>query len=220
MKVLLVGGGRVIQFVTQRFVASGHAVTVIVRSPSESARLARHVKATVVRGDGTDAEILEEAGARACDVVLAATPSDADNLVACHTARAKFAVPRIVALVNDPDNREVFRALGVEAISTALTIASLIEQQASLDHLTELIPAAGGQVQLTDVRLPKDSSVVGRKLAELGIPRDALIAVVMRDGRVLVPRGDTVLEEGDHVLLVSLADARTAAITLLQSRTR
>lgn len=204
MKVLIVGGGRTMYFLCRTFLAKGHAVTVINRDPEECVRMARRLKVTVVRGDGSDPAILEEAGAHEADAVLAVTPNDQDNLAICQLARLQYGAPRAVALVNDPDNEEVFHRLGVAAFSTTRTIASMIEQRTALDEITNLIPAGEGKVNITEVRLQPTSPVVGKTLRDLSLPGDSLIAVVLRNGQAVVPRGDTRLRAGDRIVLITL----------------
>ncbi len=68
--------------------------------------MARWLKVTVVHGDGSDPTILEEAGAHGADAVLAVTPNDQDNLAICQLASMQYSVPRTVALVNDPGQRD------------------------------------------------------------------------------------------------------------------
>jgi trk system potassium uptake protein TrkA len=215
MNVILVGGGKALYFLGLTFLSKRHSVTVVTRNVADCTRLARQIDATIVHGDASDPKILEEAGAREADVVLAATPSDPDNLVICQMARIRFHVPRAVALVNDPDNQSIFQALGVDAISTSLTVASLIEQRAALDQVTNLIPAGEGKVQISEIALNETSPVVGCRLAEIELPRDSLIAVVIRDGETLIPRGTTDLRAGDHVLVVTLSEAHGPALKVL-----
>ncbi|HEX5052325.1 MAG TPA: NAD-binding protein [Planctomycetota bacterium] len=215
MKAILVGAGRPLYFLAQTFRRKDHAVTLIVRDAAESSWLANQSDATVVHGDGSNDRVLEDAGARSADLVLAATANDADNLIICQQARARFAVPRAVALVNDPDNQAIFAALGVDAISPSMTVASLVEQWATCDRVTHLVPAGNGKVTISEVTLGDSFAFAGRPIAELGFPRDALIAVVMRDAETLVPRGDTKLQRGDRVLLVALAESHGLALQLL-----
>jgi trk system potassium uptake protein TrkA len=135
---------------------------------------------------------------------LAVTPNDEDNLATCQLAGLQFAVPRTVALVNDPDNEQVFQRLGVAAFSITPAIASMIEQRTALDAITNLIPAGEGKVNITEVALSADSPVVGRPLRDLHLPADSLIAVVLRNGEPLVPRGNTQLQAGDRIVLITL----------------
>ncbi|MGD9548399.1 MAG: TrkA family potassium uptake protein [Candidatus Krumholzibacteriia bacterium] len=218
MKVIIVGGGRPLYFLAQTFLAKGHSVTIINRDGAECERLASRLDAVIVHGDGSERRILEESGARSADLLLAATPSDPDNLITCQLGKSRFAVPRVVALVNDPDNQKVFQELGVEAISTALTVASLIEQRAALDQVTDLIPAGEGRVAISEVVLNDPRPLEGRTIADADFPRDALIAVVIRDAGTIIPKGDTILERGDRVVLVALAAARDQALKALTGR--
>ncbi|MCC7396432.1 MAG: TrkA family potassium uptake protein [Planctomycetes bacterium] len=215
MKALLLGGGRPLWFLAQTLARKGHAVTVVSRDAHECAHFANRVAATIVHGDATDPGLLEDAGARSAQLVLAAMTNDADNLVACQVAQRWFAVPRVIALVNDPDNQEVFTALGVQAISTVVTVASLVEQRVTIDQVTNLIPAADGRVTLTEITLEEQNTAVGRRVVELGLPRDALIAVITRAEQTIVPRGETQLQVGDRVLLVALPESHPAALRLL-----
>lgn len=215
MRVILVGEGRAILFLAQAFRAKGHHLTVIDPLPEECVRLVSRLDATVVNGDGSDPVVLEDAGARSADIVLAATLRDADNLVVCQLARSRFGVPRSVALVNDPDNQRLFGELGFEALSTSLTIASLIEQRASISEITDLIPAVGGRVTISEVRVGDDFALDGWRLRDIGLPHDALVAVLTRGSETLVPRGDTQLHSGDHLLLIALSGSMERALRLL-----
>jgi len=204
MKVLIIGGGKPVYFLCRTFLAKGHGVTVINRNQQECVQMARRLKVTVLQGDGSDPAILEEAGAHGTDAVLAVTPNDQDNLAVCQLACMEYGVPRTVALVNDPDNEAVFQKLGVSAFSTTRTIASMIEQRTALDDITNLIPVGEGKVNITEIKLPADSPVIGKTLRDLGLPADSLIAVVLRNGDAIVPRGDTTLRTGDRVVLITL----------------
>lgn len=207
MKVLIVGGGKTLFFLCRNFAARGYQVVIINRNHEECVQLARQLTATVVVcGDGSDAGILREAGAMGADVVLAITPNDQDNLVICQLASVKFGVPRTVALANDPDNAEVFDKLGVSGFSTTRIIGSLIEQRASLEQITNLLPVGEGRVNVTEILLDGNSPVVGKLLRDLKLPENALVAVVIRDKKPIVPRGANDLLAGDRVVLITLPE--------------
>lgn len=220
MRVILIGGGRGTFFLAQTFRRHEHAVTVVAHDAGEAARYAALRGVTVVHGDGTSPALLADAGARGADLLLAATSRDADNLVACQIARTAFAVPRVVAVVDDPDNEEVFRALGIQAISISQTIAHLVEQWATCDRVKNLLSAAEGRVTLSEVTLDADPPLGGQPIAAAGLPEGSLIACVLRDDETLVPRGSTVLRRGDRVLLVALAERHARALHLLTRNTQ
>jgi len=206
MKILIVGGGKTLYFLCRNFASKGHEVIVINRNREECVDLARQLTATVVCGDGSDPEILKEAGAMAADVVLAVTPNDQDNLVICQIASLQYGVPRTLALANDPDNTEVFEKLGVPAFSTTEIIGSLIEQMASLEQITNLLPVAEGRVNVTEVVLDSRAPVAGKFLKDIELPRNALVAVVIRGREAIVPRGLSQLLAGDRVVLITLPE--------------
>lgn len=206
MKVLIVGGGKLIYFLCRMFLSKGYEVVVINRDEAECVQMARRLKAVVVLGDGSDPTILEEAGAQGADALLAVTPNDQDNLAIGQLARLQYGVPRAVALVNDPDNESVFGKLGVIPFSTTRTIASMIEQRTALDEITNLIPAGEGKVNITEVRLDATAPVVGKPLCDLSLPPDSLIAVILRNNRAIVPHGSTVLRAGDRAVLITLPE--------------
>jgi len=212
MKVLIVGSGKTLYFLCRNFTAKGYTVVIINRSREECVQLARRLSATVVCGDGSDAVILKEAGAMGADVVLAITPNDQDNLVICQLAALKFGVPRAIALANDPENAEIFEKLGVSAFSTTHIVGSLIEQRASLEQIINLLPVGEGRVNVTEIILDADSPAAGKLMKDLVLPENALVAVVMRDQRPIVPRGGNQLLAGDRLVLITLPENHGAVL--------
>lgn len=206
MKVLIVGGGKTLYFLCRTFAAKGYTVVIINRDKVECVQLARQLSATVVCGDGSDAEVLRDAGAVGADAVLAITPNDQDNLVICQLASLKFGVPRTIALANDPDNAEVFEKLGVSSFSTTHIVSSLIEQRAALEQIINLLPVGEGKVNVTEIVLSDTAPVAGQQLKDIILPENALVAVVMRDNQPIVPRGGNQLLAGDHVVLITLPE--------------
>jgi len=206
MKVIIIGGGKPLYFICRNLISRGYQVVVVNRDKEECIQLARQLPATVIWGDGSDVGILGEAGAMGADAVLAVTPNDQDNLVICQLAALKFGVPRAVALANDPDNTEVFEKLGVSAFSTTHIVGSLIEQRASLEQITNLLPVGEGRVNVTEILLDETSPAAGKRLKEITLPENALVAVVIRDKQPIVPRGDNDLQIGDRLVLITLPE--------------
>lgn len=215
MKVIIVGGGKSLFFLCRNFTAKGYRVIIINRDKGECVLLSRQLTATVLCGDGSDPEILKEAGAMGVDAVLAVTPNDQDNLVICQLATLKFDVPKAIALANDPDNAEIFERLGVSAFSTTQIVGSLIEQRASMEQILNLPPVGEGRVNVTEIVLEADSPVAGKRLKDINLPENALIAVVIRDNRPMVPRGENDLQAGDRIVLITLPENHGPALKML-----
>lgn len=215
MRILITGGGRAVYFLCRALLSKGHRVTVVHTDRSACTELARRLRVTVLCGDGTDPDVLESAEAGRAQVFLAARETDPDNLVACQIASHRFSVPRVLALVNDPDNEAAFAALGVPTLCLTPIVSSLIEQRMAVEDVTQLMPAAGGKVTVIEVRLGADAPGKGRALREITLPAGALVACVTRGDHVLVPRGNDVLEEGDRLLLVSVPAVQGEALGAL-----
>lgn len=204
MRIILVGGDKTVYFLARQFVRRHYHVTIINRDAARGHELAERTKATVVQGEGTDANRLEEAGARQADAVLALTSHDQDNLIVCQIAAKRFGVPRTIALVNDPDNEEIFHNLGVQvAFSATRIIGSMIEQETDFDNITSLMPLAHGRVNVNDVRIDTSSPAVGQSLIELDLAPDSLVACILRRDEVILPRGTTRIQAGDHLVLIN-----------------
>ena len=216
MKIILIGGGKTIYFLAKQFIAKGQSVTIINRDPEESQALSHELDATILLGDGSDPEILEQAGTGSADVLLSMTSRDHVNLVACQVANEKFDVARTIALVNNPENEEIFRKLGVSLIFSATRIiTSLLEQETDFMAITNLMAVAQGKVNVSEVRLPENALVSGKSIQELKLPAGFLLATIIRNGEVLVPSGSTILQAHDQLILIGQADKYRDVLRIL-----
>jgi trk system potassium uptake protein TrkA len=219
VRVVIAGGGNVGTFIAHELRSAGHEVMVLEQQASV---VERHAAG----GDGIDWVVadacefrsLEAADLASCDVVVAATGDDEDNLVVSLLARQEFGVPRIVARVNHPNNQWLFNETwGVDvAVSTPHLLTSLVEEAVSVGSLVRLLRLEQGKVTLVEVTLDAGAPVVGRALRELNTPHDATIVAVIREQHVVVPRGDTVLEAGDEVLALVSPAAEAELRSLLE----
>jgi trk system potassium uptake protein TrkA len=128
-------------------------------------------------------------------------------------------VPRIVARVNNPQNEWLFNETwGVDvAVSTPHLLTALVEEAVSVGSLVRLLRLEGGRVVLVEVTLDAGSPVTGAALKDLQLPRDATIVAIVREQHVVVPRGDTVLAEGDEVMLLTAPEVEGDVRQLLTS---
>jgi trk system potassium uptake protein TrkA len=202
MKVAIAGGGNVGTSIAEDLQAAGHDVLIIEKDSDMVARVAPTSSVTWLEGDACEVSTLQRAGLADADVVVASTGDDEDNLVVSLLAKQEFAVPRVVARVNHPKNRWLFNETwGVDvSVSTPHLLTALVEEAVSVGSLVRLLQFAEGEARLVEVTLADDSPAKGLPLSELDLPRDATIVAVVRDSRVVVPRGDTVLYASDEVI--------------------
>ena len=152
--------------------------------------------------------MLESVHLEEFDVVIAATGDDKVNVVVSLLAKTEFAVPRVVARVNDPRNEWLFdENWGVDvAVSTPRMLASLVEEAVAVGDLVRLMEFRKGQANLVEITLPDDTPWGGKPVKRLDLPRDATLVTILRGPRVIVPEGDEPLEGGDELLFVAVTE--------------
>jgi trk system potassium uptake protein TrkA len=218
VKVSIAGGGVVGRSIATDLVRNGHEV-LIVESDAAVVRRgeAEEPGCRWFAGDACEVSTLHLSGFGDADVVVAATGDDEDNLVVSLLAKQEFAVPRVIARVNHPKNSWLFNETwGVDvSVSTPHLITALVEEAVSVGTLVRLLHFAEGKAGLVEVTLADESPAAGRGIADLGMPRDASVVAVIRDRRVVVPRGDTELAVGDEVIALVTEDSEEAVRRIL-----
>jgi trk system potassium uptake protein len=217
MRVAIAGAGSVGTAIARDLHNNGHDVLLFEQDPELVERLRPSLDITWVASDACEVSALDAAGLATVDVVVAATGDDEDNLVISLLAKQEFAVPRVVARVNHPKNQWLFNeSWGVDvSVSTPQLLTALVEEAVSVGSLVRLLQFQGGSAHLVEVTLAEDSPSAGVAIADMDIPRDAVVVAVVREDRLVVPRGDTVLQVGDEVLALVTSDAEDAVHNLL-----
>ncbi len=205
MNVVIAGVGRLGAQVAHVLAAAGNDITVIDQDEDRLAEVAAHLDARAVPGDACEPSILEEAGALVANLLVAATGDDEDNLVISLLAKRQFAVPRVVARVNDTDNAWLFdHRWGVDvAVPSAIPLVSLIEEATGASDTVALLRLARAGVNVIETAIADTSRAAGRVLADIDLPPGTIVAAVIRRGRPTVPDSTMRLEAGDELLIVS-----------------
>jgi trk system potassium uptake protein TrkA len=223
MKVVIAGGGAVGTFIADELQQAGHTVDIIEQDVERAERARAKGEPHGVEWHAADAcevSSLREIGLEDADVVAAVTGDDEDNLVISLLAKQEFAVPRVVARVNNPKNEWLFNEnWGVDvSVSTPHLLTALVEEAVSVGSLVRLLSFEGGRASLIEVTLATGSPAADRELAELDFPRDSTVVAVLRHDRVIVPRGDTRLLPGDEVLVLATDESMDQVREILTER--
>jgi trk system potassium uptake protein TrkA len=210
MRVAIAGAGAVGRSIAGELIEGKHQVMLIERDLDQIEPEAVE-EAEWVHADACELASLEEAGMERCDVVIAATGDDKVNLVVSLLAKTEFAVRRVVARINHPDNEWLFtEAWGVDvAVSTPRVMVALVEEAVSVGDLVRLMTFRQGQANLVEITLPTGAPVIGQPVADMRLPRDSALTAIVRGARVVIPSPDEPLEEGDELLFVAVQDAET-----------
>ena len=217
MKVAIAGAGKVGQFIAADLVKRGHLVIIIEQNNEVIKRSSSKVACTWIHADACEPFELKGIGLETCDVMVAATGDDEDNLVVSLLAKQEYAIPRVLARVNHPRNHWLFNeSWGVDAaVSPPHLLTALVEEAVSVGDLVRLLTLEKGKVSLVEVTLGEASFATGKLIGELGMPQDCAVVAVLRNQHVLLPREETPLIAGDEVLVIAATEAEAAIEELL-----
>lgn len=201
MYVIVAGGGKVGHYLTRALADTSHEVLLVEKDAGRADYLIEELGEVVAAGDACEVRTMTEIGMERADVVVAVTGDDEDNLVICQMAKRKFHVPRTIARVNNPQNEDIFHRLGIDAtVSSTKIIFNLIEQQIETDEIIPLAALQRGNIELVEIDLGPDSPVLGKAIPYIGLPAEALIISIVRDGHAILPNIDVKFKEGDSVI--------------------
>jgi trk system potassium uptake protein TrkA len=211
--VVIMGCGRVGSTLARSLEDRNHTVSVIDSEPDSFRRLGPGFNGDRVTGYGFDQEVLEKAGIRRADAFAAVSSGDNSNIIAARVARETFGIQQVVARIYDPGRAEVYQRLGIPTVGT---VKWTVDQM-----MRRLLPSGSepewrdpsGTVRLAEVHV--DTEWVGRQALDIERATGARVAFLTRLGEGLLPRADTVIQEGDLVHLVMLErDAATVEAKL------
>jgi trk system potassium uptake protein TrkA len=209
MRVVIGGGGRTGAQLATYLVAQHHEVRLIEHRRELLANIHRELPTEViVEGHATDARTLDAAGIARAQVLAACMTEDAENLSLCYVARERYKVPRTIACINSPKNAWLFDAkFHVDvALNESDILAKLIEQEMSLGDMMTLLKLRRGRFSLVSEKIPPGARAVDVAIKDLTLPRNCVIAAIIRKGEIVIPRGPLPLEAGDEVLAIVDAD--------------
>lgn len=218
-RVLIIGGGNIGLNVAQKLEADARRfrVKIIERSRPRAEFVADALKRTIVlNGDGLDLDLLDEANVEKMDAVLALTEDDKTNILACVRAKTEGA-KLVVALVNDPSLIGLIAPMGIDAyVNPRATTVSSILRYVRHGRIRAVYSVGDGEAELIEAQVLGTSAIAGKTIREADIPQNALVGLIRKGERVIVPKGDTRLAEGDVLTIFALRDAVSEVEQLFQ----
>jgi len=204
MYIVIIGAGRIGFNLAQKLVSDKHTVTIIEKDRPRCEYISQNLDALVINGDACEPRFLEDAEVGRADVVAAVTADDEDNLVICQLAKEVFGVRRTVARVNNPHNERIFSELGVDVpVNATKIIAKIIEEETSFEDFINLMTFKRGKLALVRVDITPDSPVIEKQVKDVVLPGNSVLVSILRGDSVIVPKGDTVLKNGDDLVALT-----------------
>lgn len=218
MFVLIAGGGRTGARLANLLINQNYKVRLIENRSELLGRLHQELPTEVIyEGNPVDLSVLNAAGINDVHAVAAVTSEDASNLVLCFLAKTMFDVPRTIARVNNPNNAWLFNEkFHVDvALNAADVFAHLIEEEMSLGDMMTLFKIRRGRYSVVEEKIPSGAKAIGIPLKDLALAEHCVIAAIIRDGVMTLPRGDSTLQENDEIIAVASPEGAKKLAELL-----
>jgi len=206
MFVLIAGGGRTGARLANLLINQNYKVRLVENHRDLLGHLHQELPTEVIyEGNPVDPTILEAAGIREVHAVAAVTSDDSTNLAICFLGKTMFEVPRTIARVNNPTNAWLFNEkFHVDvALNSADVLAHLIEEEMSLGDMMTLFKIRRGRYSVVEEKVPAGAKAIGVPLKDLDLAEHCVIAAIIRDGKMTLPRGDSTLQQDDEIIAVA-----------------
>ncbi|HEY3473376.1 MAG TPA: NAD-binding protein [Anaerolineales bacterium] len=206
MNVLIAGGGRTGARLANLLLDENYNVRLVEHRPQLLGRLHQELPTEVIyEGNPVDPSVLEAAGIRDVHAVAAVTADDPANLAICFVSKSMFEVPRTISRINNPNNAWLFnRNFHVDvALNAADVFAHLIQEEMSLGDMMTLFKIRRGLYSVVEEKVPAGAKGIGIPLKDLDLAQHCLIAAIIRDGVMTLPRGDSALQADDEIIAVA-----------------
>ena len=209
-RLVIFGGGNIGQFLAQAIEKNNPSVNlkVIEADKARAEAAARTLKRSVVlEGDVLEADILEEANVGTAEAVVAVTNDDETNILASLLAK-RLGSGRAITLVNSGAYAPLISSLGVDvAVSPRNITVSTILQHVRRGRIHSVNTLRDGFGELIEAEAMDTSGLIGKPLREAELPDDVILGSVVRENEVILPRGSTVVEVGDRIVLFARSEA-------------
>lgn len=171
--------------------------------------------ALVIHGDGSESEILKDAGIEKADAVLILTRDDNTNLTICQIVK-KFSVKRIAARVNDPSKQDLFIGLEITAaISPISAVASYFKNAITQGSGKSIVSIARGKAEVLEINASNEK-LYGKKIKDLGLPAGATVSMVLRDSDVIARPDEEILRKNDILTVIVKAGVSKEVFSILR----
>ena len=205
--VIILGGTRLAKLTAALLVERGVATTLIEVDPARCRSIAEALPdVVVVCGDPTDPKILRSEGAGSADAVLALTGWDSDNLLGSQVAHA-LGAGEVISRFNNTELVGLLGGAGINAtVSPRRSAANEILRFVRRGLIYSAVSIPGSDAEAIELEVGPNSPAIGKTLRELKLPKSLIIGGVQRDGDAFVPRGETEIQQGDHLIAVALPE--------------
>ncbi len=198
MKIIIVGGTPT-ALTLANLMGEQNELTIIEQDTEKAKEIANTTAALVVEGDGSDMAVLNDAGLTECDAIVA-TSDDKTNLMVCEIAKSEK-VKKIIALVNEPKNEELFEKLGISKMVSAVgtNVTAIKQVLAEYGDERTICQIGDGKIQIFEQTVKEGSDLIGKPLALA----NCSVAGLYRNGEIIMAKDIDIVNAGDVLIIVA-----------------
>jgi len=200
-KVIVVGGGKFGEALVERL-QKKYDVYLIERDKNKAEKIAEKYDILVINGDATTNDVLLQADVKNADVLVSLTGEENINLMVCQLAK-KFGVKKTISRINLKEHESFFKESGIDVVISPPSIVAASIEGAIHDTLPEnVVQICNGEAELIEIPVGENSEASGKKIKDLSIPKECIISAIVRGQKLIIPKGDTKIKEGDVLSIV------------------
>jgi len=205
-KVMVLGGGKLGYYLAEKLSANNIMVKIIEQDRERCEYLSEKLNGVlVICGDGTDPSLLEDEDISTMDAFISVTGYDEENLLMTLIAK-QAGVKKVIAKVSKPSYTQIIEKLGVDiAINPIDITASDILKYIRGGRAVSVSLLLGGQAEATEIIADENMPVIGKPLAQLGLPKGIIIGAIAHKGKVIIPNGSSIINPGDRFVVFCLS---------------
>lgn len=205
--VMIIGGGNIAYYLASSLAKLNIQLTIVEKDKERCHELSEELEsAVIIHGDGTDIHLLEEESLEKMDAFIGVTGFDEENLLMALMAK-QSGVPHVVSKISRQNFTKIIDRLNIDiAINPVFITASNILKFIRGGKVLSVSLLLEGDAEVTEIVLDDIPSIVNKPLTELNLPRGIIIGAVVRKDKVIIPKGDTVLNAGDRIIVFCMSE--------------
>jgi trk system potassium uptake protein TrkA len=221
MRIVIANGSKQAAFIIGMFKSKENQLIVINSSRSFANELAHKEHISVLVGSPWRNFVLEEAGVHDADVFISLSDKDTDNYAACILAKKIFNVKKCICVVNNPENVELYKKLGIDSvISSTYLLAQSIKSESSMESLIKTLTLENNKIVVSEIPVLCRYRIANKRIMDIDFPKYASISAIYRNFTVIIPNGQVEIKPKDILLVVCAPEDQKRIYNFIQQEDR
>ena len=217
MKILICGSNNQAEYVAKVFSETNNKIVILSDNEKEAESLSKLKNTTVFLTDPTKIYSFEIADVYEYDVIISLLDKDADNYVSSIIGKRLFNIKKSICTINNPNNVELFKNLGIDSpISAPYLLSEKIQSESDINSLIKTMSLENQRVVITEIKVKKEFFCANKKLKDISLPITGNITCIFREPSVVIPRGDTTITPGDILIIASAPSDQDDLVTYIR----